>query len=141
MPRHPPIALKTLDRSHCQYPSRNPEGIVVQAKPLARLAKRDLEEIVALATPCAGRHRMELAQKDQLLEIGPGAAVRQTHHLRGIERPSRRTMLISTRPVTKGYGPSRTRLRTWNPNKSSLYDVIQNRRRARSSPQTCFLNE
>jgi hypothetical protein len=27
-----------------------------------------------------------LAQKDQLLEIGPGGAVRQTHHMREIER-------------------------------------------------------
>lgn len=56
MPRHPPIALKTLDRSHCQYPSRDPEGIVVQAKPLAGLAKRDLEEIVASAKLCAEPH-------------------------------------------------------------------------------------
>ncbi len=47
MPRHPPIALKTLDRSHCRCsPQRN------------------LEEIVAGRSP---------AQKDQLLEIGSGA--------------------------------------------------------------------
>jgi hypothetical protein len=52
MPRHPPIALKTLDRSHCQYPPR------------------DLEEIVASAKSCAGFALMLLAQKDQLLEIG-----------------------------------------------------------------------
>jgi hypothetical protein len=52
MPRHPPIALKTLDRSHCQYPPR------------------DLEEIVASAKSCAGLGLMSLAQKDQLLEIG-----------------------------------------------------------------------
>lgn len=57
----------------------------------------------------------------------------------GIERPKRRTMPISTRPLTEGYEPSRARLRTWNPNKSSLYDVIQNRRKARSLPQTFFL--
>ncbi|WP_292578303.1 hypothetical protein, partial [Mesorhizobium sp.] len=68
--RHPPIALKTLDRSHCQYPSRDPKGIVAQ---------RDLEEIVASAKSCAGLGlrdnptcctEMALAQKDQLLEIG-----------------------------------------------------------------------
>src|SRR5690242_5438533 len=87
MPRHPPIALKTLDRSHCQYPSRNPEGIVVQAKPLARLAKRDLEEIVASATPCAGRHRMELAQKDQLLEIGSRARLGKPIICKGLSVP------------------------------------------------------
>jgi hypothetical protein len=27
----------------------------------------------------------------------------------------------------------------WSPNKSSLYDVKQNRRKAKSLPQTCFL--
>lgn len=52
MPRHPPIALKTLDRSHCQYPSRDPKGIVARTR------------------SCAGSASMELAQKDQLLEIG-----------------------------------------------------------------------
>lgn len=55
MPRHPPIALKTLDRSHCQYPPRNPEGIVAQARSEG-------------SSPI-----MELAQKDQLLEIGSRA--------------------------------------------------------------------
>ena len=64
MPRHPPIALKTLDRSHCQYPSCDPEGIVIS---------RDLEETVASAKSCAGFASMELAQKDQLLEIGSRA--------------------------------------------------------------------
>jgi hypothetical protein len=29
---------------------------------------------------------MSLAQKDQLLEIGPGAAVSLAHHMREIER-------------------------------------------------------
>ena len=38
-------------------------------------------------------------------------------------------MPIITRPVTEGYGPSRAGFRTWNPNKSSLYDVMQNRRK------------
>ena len=37
---------------------------------------------------------------------------------------------ISTRPLTEGYGPSRARLRMRNPNKSSLHDVIKNRRQA-----------
>jgi hypothetical protein len=32
---------------------------------------------------------MELAQKDQLLEIGPVAAVRLANHVQGIERPLR----------------------------------------------------
>ncbi len=37
---------------------------------------------------------------------------------------------INTRPPTKGYGPFRTGFRMRNPNKSSLHDVIQNRRPA-----------
>lgn len=56
MPRHPPIALKTLDRSHCQCPpQRNSKGIIAQRRSL-----RD-------------RAEMPLAQKDQLLETCPGA--------------------------------------------------------------------
>jgi hypothetical protein len=52
MPRHPPIALKTLDRSHCQCPPAR--------------SRRDF----ASAKSCAGFSWMSLAQKDQLLEIG-----------------------------------------------------------------------
>lgn len=69
MPRHPPIALKTLDHSHCQCPS-----LAIQ-----RIAQDGL------------------GRKDQLLEICSMAAVRLTNHLRGIERPLRRTALINTR--------------------------------------------
>jgi hypothetical protein len=47
MPRHPPIALKTLDRSHCQCPLRDFEEIVASAPPLQDERPRDLEEIVA----------------------------------------------------------------------------------------------
>lgn len=65
MPRHPPIALKTLDRSHCQYPSC--------AIPKGSSHKRNPEEIVARTKSCAGFASMELAQKDQLLEIGSRA--------------------------------------------------------------------
>ncbi len=77
MPRHPPIALKTLDRSHCQCSPRKPAGFVAP--------QRNLEEIVATTRPRMGC-LMPSAQKDQLLEIGPGAAVRQAHHMREIER-------------------------------------------------------
>ena len=54
MPRHPPIALKTLDRSHCRCPSAQSEGLTPKPDPV-----RD-------------RCSMVSAQKDQLLEIGPG---------------------------------------------------------------------
>ena len=81
---------------------------------------------------------MALAQKDQLLEIGPGAAVRQAHQLPGVERSRRRTACFTARPQTRGYAPLAARLRRRNPNKSSLHDVMQNRRRARGFPQTFF---
>ena len=41
------------------------------------------------------------AQKDQLLEIGPEAAVRQACHGPGIERSRRRSASFSTRPPRK----------------------------------------
>lgn len=71
MPRHPPIALKTLDRSHCQYPPRDPEGIVASATNpkdcrLSAISKRSSLE----PDPVQDLASMALAQKDQLLEIG-----------------------------------------------------------------------
>lgn len=68
MPRHPPIALKTLDRSHCQYPSR------------------DLEEIVASAKSCAGLSPDGIGTKRPASRDRFEGAVRQTHHMREIER-------------------------------------------------------
>lgn len=108
MPRHPPIALKTLDCSHCQYP---PEA--------------SLE-----------RHWQ---QKDQLLEICSMARLGKPIICAGLSVPCDVATSISTRPLTKGYGPFRVRLRTWNPNKSSLYDVIQNRHRTEVLCKLVFL--
>ena len=68
-----------------------------------------------------------------------GGAVRLTYHMPEIERLRRRTASINARPLTKGYGPPGTRLRIRNPNKSSLYDVVQNRRRAYARRKPCFL--
>lgn len=68
MPRHPPIALKTLDRSHCQYSSR------------------DLEEIVASAKSCAGLSPDGIGTKRPASRDRFEGAVRQTHHMREIER-------------------------------------------------------
>ena len=73
MPRHPPIALKTLDRSHCQCPPAQSRRDCRFSLPLARLAKRNSEGIVARTRSCAGSNSMSLAQKDQLLEIGSRA--------------------------------------------------------------------
>jgi hypothetical protein len=69
-----------------------------------------------------------------------GGAVRQTNHLRGIERPLRQTAAVSTCSLCEvlrlAWG---IMLGPWSPNKSSLYDVKQNRRKAKSLPQTLFL--
>lgn len=95
MPRHPPIALKTLDRSHCQYPSRNPEGIVVQAKPLTRLAKRDPEGIVTSNQILCGIRFNGIGTKRPASRDPFEGAVRQTHHKQGIERPLRQIMALA----------------------------------------------
>ena len=115
MPRHPPIALKTLDRSHCQCPS-----VFLAHDPCPKVSQ--LLGVMCW-TDVIGTKRP--ASRDL-----NGGAVRLTHHLPGIERPRRRTVSIITRPPTEAYGTSRTEFRTRNPNKSSLYDVVQNRRRA-----------
>ena len=73
MPRHPPIALKTLDHSHCQCPSFLPGGQFPSGKSCNLPG-------VSAANDAPGR-------KDQLLEICPMAAVRQANHMPGIERP------------------------------------------------------
>lgn len=95
MPRHPPIALKTLDRSHCQYPPRDPEGIVASAtnpkdcrlSAIQRIvAQRDLEEIVASAKSCAGLSPDGIGTKRPASRDRFEGAVRQTHHMREIER-------------------------------------------------------
>lgn len=99
MPRHPPIALKTLDRSHCQYPSRDFEEIVASAKPLAGLAKRDPEGIVASAKLCAEPHSNGIGTKRPASRDPFEGAVRQTHHRQGIERPLRQIMALSGHEV------------------------------------------
>ena len=77
MPRHPPIALKTLDRSHCQYPPRDLEEIVAQ---------RDPKGIVASAKSCAGLSLDAIGTKRPASRDRFEGAVRQTHHMREIER-------------------------------------------------------
>jgi hypothetical protein len=100
-----------------------------------QLPLRHLIVLIANAHPVKdGIGTKRPASRDQ-----SGGAVRLTHHMPRIERPRRRTASIITRPVTKGYGPSRARFRMRNPNKSSLYDVMQNRRRAFARRKLVFL--
>ena len=83
--------------------------------------------IILIANAHPDRCPNSIGRKDQLLEICSMAAVRQANHMQAIERRLRRTDIISARPITKGYGPSKAELRHRNPNKSSLHDFIQNR--------------
>jgi hypothetical protein len=132
MPRHPPIALKTLDHSHCQCPSSMFPRIKDPRKDTWTNQKdRDEPNL-----PDDG-----IGRKDQLLEICSMVAVRLTNHLHGIERPMRRTTFINTRPLhesTYGAPSSMTELRWRNPNKSSLHNVMQNRRIALQASRKPF---
>ena len=80
---------------------------------------------------------MALAQKDQLLEIGSRVAVRLTHHMREIERLPRQTRAFIAQPAAR-MNLSGIALRLRSSNKSSLHDVMQNRRRPFGLPQTFF---
>lgn len=70
MPRHPPIALKTLDRSHCQCPSAQSEGLSLQPLPCGVGVRAIPKELSPEPDPVRDPNSMSLAQKDQLLEIG-----------------------------------------------------------------------
>ena len=103
MPRHPPIALKTLDRSHCQCP---PAQFRRNCR-LNQILCRIRLDVIGTKRP-ASRDRFE-------------GAVRQTHHMREIERLPRQITNLSAHEV-------RTNL---------LFTMSkQNRRRASCSPQT-----
>jgi hypothetical protein len=70
MPRHPPIALKTLDRSHCQCPPAQFQRNCRFSRTLTRSASAQSEGLPLKPNPVQDRDLMSLAQKDQLLEIG-----------------------------------------------------------------------
>lgn len=99
MPRHPPIALKTLDRSHCQCPSarfrRNRRFSLPLARPASARSRRDRRlnqipcgiwfDVIGTKRP-ASRDRFE-------------GAVRQTHHMPEIERLQRQIIGLATNEV------------------------------------------
>ncbi len=72
---------------------------------------------------------MSLTQKDQLLEIGPGARLNNPS-MREIERLTA-TNQSRQRAIGRKSKLSGIALGLRSPNKSSLYDVKQNRQRAR----------
>lgn len=108
MPRHPPIALKTLDRSHCQYPSARPRGIVARAR------------------SCAGSRFNGIGTKRPASRDRFEGAVRQTHHMREIERLPRQITTLTAHEV-----------------RTNLLFTMSNRTggKARCSPQTLFSND
>ena len=67
-------------------------------------------------------------------------AVRQTHHLREIERLTA-TNHNRQRVHQQKAKPLGATLGAWSPNKSSLYDVKQNRQQARRLPQILCAND
>lgn len=152
MPRHPPIALKTLDRSHCQYPparsqrdrrfSQIPKDFCFSV--IRRIiAQRDLEEIVASAQSCAGLSPDVIGTKRPASRDRFEGAVRQTHHMREIERLPRqitpfsgyevRTNLLFTMSYRTGGEPRSSPqifIRTTLPTGFHLYSTPFFRRRS-----------
>jgi hypothetical protein len=109
MPRHPPIALKTLDCSHCQCPSGT--------EPRNEIGNK----------------------KDQLLEICSMARLGKPIICARLSVLRDEPSLIITRPIKGVYGTPKAEFRRRNPNKSSLYDVIQNRHRTKVLCKLVFL--
>jgi hypothetical protein len=72
---------------------------------------------------------MELAQKDQLLEISPGARLGLPIMCGRLSVSPRQTRAVGAQSA-KGRNLSGIALGPWSPNKSSLYDVMQNKRKA-----------
>lgn len=126
MPRHPPIALKTLDRSHCQYPSarfrRNRRFSQTLAGSASARSRRDRRMNQTLCGVCFnGIGTKRPASRDRF-----EGAVRQTHHMREIERLPRQIMALADHEV-----------------RTNLLFTMSNRTggKPRSLPQTLFTND
>ena len=76
------------------------------------------------------------AQKDQLLEISPGAAVKQAHHLAGIERPYRQTTLVNTRSFRASMAASLSRSRSDSGVRTNLLFTMSYRTGGKPKPST-----
>ncbi len=105
MPRHPPIALKTLDRSHCQCSS----------------------------APKGKRHQHK---KTSFSRSVRGAAVKQAHHLAGIERPHRQTTLVNTRSFRASMAASLSRSRSDSGVRTNLLFTMSYRTGGKPKPST-----
>ena len=121
MPRHPPIALKTLDRSHCQCPPAQSRRDCRFSLPLARLASAQSQRNCRLNRILCGIQFDVIGTKRPASRDRFEGAVRQTHHMQGIERPLRQITNLSAHEV-----------------RTNLLFTMSNRTsgKPRSSPQT-----
>ncbi len=126
MPRHPPIALKTLDRSHCQYSPAQSRRDCRFSLPLARLASAQSRRDCRLNQILCGTQFDDISTKRPASRDRFEGAVRQTHHMQGIERPLRQITNLSAHEV-----------------RTNLLFTMSNRTggEPRSSPQTLFTND
>ena len=99
MPRHPPIALKTLDRSHCQCPPAQSRSDCRFSLSLTGSASAQfrrncrMEQILCrIRSDVIGTKRP--ASRDRF-----EGAVRQAHHMREIERLPRQITNLSAHEV------------------------------------------
>jgi hypothetical protein len=140
MPRHPPNALKTLDHSHCQYPS---------------LPSRTFRLCGGYQQTSQTFSNDRFDKKDQLLEINPMALrLSGQSSCKGINEPPMRRPLKSAHAPKGLRGRAASAATTWrsvlvykpaNPLKGPGHifssQFIQNTQVARHKPdklQTCF---
>ena len=130
MPRHPPVALKTLDRSHCQCPSIHvPED--------RRSEERYMDHQKDRGEPQAFK-RWHWHKKTSFSRSVRGPRSGKPISCRELSVPGDEPPALPPGRRQGAIAPLAARLRRRNPNKSSLHDVMQNRRRPFGLPQTFF---
>lgn len=98
MPRHPPIALKTLDRSHCQCSPAQSRRNCRFSQTLARSASAQSKGLHLNQILCGTQFDVIGTKRPASRDRFEGA-VRQTHHMREIERLPRQIMNLAIHEV------------------------------------------
>lgn len=98
MPRHPPIALKTLDRSHCQCSPAQSRRNCRFSQTLASSASAQSKGLHLNQILCGIQFDVIGTKRPASRDRFEGA-VRQTHHMREIERLPRQIMNLSAHEV------------------------------------------
>lgn len=98
MPRHPPIALKTLDRSHCQCSPAQSRRNCRFSQTLASSASAQSKGLHLNQILCGTQFDVIGTKRPASRDRFEGA-VRQTHHMREIERLPRQIMNLSDHEV------------------------------------------